>query len=43
MPNDQTLTVYFQRNDGHRERIPLKPCTMVEAVGAIERVFHISF
>ena len=42
MPNDQTLTVYFQRNNGHRERVPLIPCTMAEAVGAIERVFHIS-
>jgi hypothetical protein len=42
MPNDVTLTVVFHRNDNHRERIPLRDCTLVEAMSAIERVFYIS-
>jgi hypothetical protein len=42
MANDRPLTVYFHRNDGHHEKIPLQRCTMAEAVAAIERVFHIS-
>jgi hypothetical protein len=42
MPNDQSLTVSFRRNDGHRERIPLRDCTIAEAVSAVERVFSIS-
>jgi uncharacterized protein (TIGR03437 family) len=35
MPNDhdQSLTVSFRRNDGHRERIPLKDCTLAEMYG----------
>ena len=42
MPNDQSLSVSFRRNDGHRERIPLRDCTLAEAVSAIERIFSIS-
>ena len=42
MPNDQSLSVSFRRNDGHRERIPLKDCTLAEAVSAVERIFSIS-
>ena len=42
MHNDQPLSVSFRRNDGHRERIPLRDCTLAEAVSAIERVFSIS-
>jgi hypothetical protein len=42
MPNHQALAVSFRRNDGHRERIPLKNCTIAEAVSAVERVFSIS-
>jgi len=43
MPKDVTLTVQFHRNDGHRERVLLRNCTLAEAVSAIERVFHISY
>jgi hypothetical protein len=44
MPNDldQSLAVSFRRNDGHREQIPLKDCTIAEAVSAVERIFSIS-
>ena len=44
MPNDQykPLSVSFRRNDGHRERIPLKDCTLAEATSAVERVFSVS-
>jgi hypothetical protein len=44
MPNDraQPLTVSFRRNDGHRERIPLRDCTLAGAVSAVERIFSIS-
>jgi hypothetical protein len=44
MPNDQDqpLSVSFRRNDGHRERIPLKDCTLAEATSAVERVFSVS-
>ena len=42
MPNDQSLSVSFRRNDGHRERIALKDCTLAEAMSAVERVFSIS-
>ena len=42
MRDDQPLSVSFRRNDGHRERIPLKDCTLSEAVSALERVFSIS-
>jgi hypothetical protein len=42
MRDDQPLSVSFRRNDGHRERIPLKDCTLSEAVSAVERVFSIS-
>ena len=42
MPTDQPLSVSFRRNDGHRERIPLRDCTILEAVSAIKRVFSIS-
>jgi hypothetical protein len=41
MPNDQPLSVSFRRNDGYCERIPLKDCTLSEAVLAVERVFHV--
>jgi hypothetical protein len=41
MPNDQSLAVSFRRNDGLRERIPLRDCTIAEAVSAIERVFSV--
>ena len=42
MPNDKSLAVSFRRNDGHRERIPLRDCTLAEAVSAIERIFSVS-
>lgn len=42
MPNDQKLIVYFERNDGYRERVPLRECALADAISAIERVFHIS-
>ena len=42
MPADRTIIIYFYRNDGHRERIPLTHGTLAEAVVAIQRVFHIS-
>ena len=42
MRDGQSLSVSFRRNDGHRERIPLKDCTIAEAVSAVERVFSIS-
>ena len=42
MHNDQSLSVSFRRNDGHRERITLKDCTLAEAVSAVERVFSVS-
>ena len=42
MHNNQPLSVSFHRNDGHLERIPLKDCSLAEAVSAIERVFSIS-
>ena len=42
MPNHQKLIVYFHRNDGHRERIPLRDCTLAEAVSAVERIFSVS-
>lgn len=35
MRDDQPLLVSFRRNDGHRERIPLKDCTLAEAVSAV--------
>ena len=42
MRDDRPLSVSFRRNDGHRERIPLKDCTLAEAVSAVERVFSVS-
>jgi hypothetical protein len=42
MPSNPTLTICFHRNDGHRERIPLRRGTVWEAVEAIQRVFSIS-
>jgi hypothetical protein len=42
MPDYQPLSVSFRRNDGLRERIALKDCTLAEAVSAVERVFSIS-
>jgi hypothetical protein len=42
MHNDQPLSVSFRRNDGHRERIALKDCTLAKAVSAVERVFSLS-
>ena len=42
MPNDRKLIVYFHRNDGYHERVPLRECALYEAISAIERVFHIS-
>ena len=42
MHNDQPLSVSFRRNDGHRERIPLRDCTLAEAMSAVERIFSIS-
>ena len=42
MHTDQSLSVSFRRNDGHRERIALKDCTLAEAVSAVERVFSVS-
>ena len=42
MPNDRKLIVYFHRNDGYYERVPLRECVLYEAISAIERVFHIS-
>jgi hypothetical protein len=42
MRDYQPLSVSFRRNDGHRERIPLKDCTLSEAVSAVDRVFHVS-
>jgi hypothetical protein len=42
MLTDRTIIIYFYRNDGHPERIPLTDGTLAEAVVAIQRVFHIS-
>ena len=42
MPNDQAITIYFQRNDGESERVPLTHGTISEAVTAIHSVFYIS-
>ena len=42
MRDDQPQSVSFRRNDGHRERIPLRNCTIAEAVSAVERVFSVS-
>ena len=42
MPTDRTIIIYFYRNDGHRERIPLTNGTLAEAVLGIQRVFHLS-
>jgi hypothetical protein len=42
MRDDQPISLSFRRNDGHRERIPLKDCTLSEAMSAVERVFHVS-
>lgn len=39
---DRKLVVYFCRSDGYQERVPLRECTLCEAISAIERVFHIS-
>ena len=43
MSNDVTLTVQFRRNDGHRERVLLRDCSLAEAASKIKRVFHISY
>jgi hypothetical protein len=40
MPNN--LTMFFCRNDGQRERIPLGKCSITKALEAAQRVFHIS-
>jgi len=42
MPTNRTIIIYFYRNDGHPERIPLKDGTLAEAVLGIQRVFHMS-
>lgn len=42
MPADRTIVIYFYRNDGRRERIPLTHGTLAEAVMAIQRVFHMT-
>ena len=42
MLDDKKLIVYFHRNDGYRERVALKECTLVEAASGIEGVFCIS-
>jgi hypothetical protein len=42
MPNDQSLSVSFRRNDGLRERIRLPHGTLADAVMGIERVFYMS-
>ena len=36
------LIIFFHRNDGHRERIPLGQCTIAKAFEAAQRVFDIS-
>ena len=42
MPDDDTLTIYFHRNDGGSERVPLTHGTISEAMTAIHAVFYIS-
>jgi len=42
MPTNRTIIIYFYRNDGHPERIPLTDGTLAEAVLGIQRVFHMS-
>ena len=42
MPDDDTLTIYFYRNDGEPERVPLTHGTISEAMAAIQAVFYIS-
>jgi hypothetical protein len=42
MPTDRMIIIYFYRNDGHPERIPLTDGTVAEAVLGIQRVFHMS-
>jgi hypothetical protein len=39
---DGHLTVYFHRQDDHREKMPLKQCTIAEANEAIQKIFSIS-
>ena len=41
MPNE-SLTIYFHRNDGQSERVPLTHGTISEAATAIKAVFYIS-
>ena len=38
----QPLTLCFYRNNDQRERVPLTPCTVAQAVDAIQRIFGIS-
>jgi hypothetical protein len=42
MTGGQSLTAYFHRNDDRRERVPLKHCTVAQAIEAIQRIFGIS-
>ena len=42
MPTDQAVTIYFHRNDGESERVPLAHGTISEAVTAIHAVFYVS-
>jgi hypothetical protein len=42
MHDDRTIIIYFYRNDGRRDRIPLPHGTLAEAVLGIQRVFHMS-
>ena len=39
MPTDQAVTIYFHRDDGESERVPLAHGTISEAVTAITRCF----
>lgn len=43
MTEDRKLTIYFHRNDGQSERVPLPRGTVSEAIRAIEVVFYISY
>ncbi len=42
MAGDRTITIYFRRNDGELERVPLTHSTLAEALRAIECVFYVS-
>ena len=41
MPDDQTLTIYFHRNDGRRERVRLTHGTISDAMTAIHTAFSV--